>query len=481
LGPTVLFLIFSLACVGRAPLWGDEMATREFSLLPVGALMQATSHVDRVLLPYYLVMHVWTAVGNGAVALRLLSVLAGAGTVAISARTAQIAWGSIAAVITGIALATNGQFISTSVDTRPYALVLLFTALATLSLVKMVSGGSSRGRWWAYSAAVSLAVLMQAFAILILLPHAITFWRRERRSLLSRWLMAAIPPMLIALFLVVVSNSQRAQVAWIHRGSVADAVHNLIAGTGESFHAVVLILAIGFVLAVQVKRRGIDDVWLMSLGLLIIPTTVLFVVSAFTTPVLVGRYVVSELLGAALLLGAGGQLLAGAMSARQLTRGFVAAVVITVMIGASFDGLGATLRSTVDGGDDYTAVANALTAQARVGDELIIGQGHGSGGFADGVAYYLHDVAFMRAITQGLPSGEPAWYERIVDQTSPFSTAVAQGGSNAPSVWVVETTQSPGSLIRALVAHACSPMDGSRDPAGFEQFGGISLTHFGCR
>jgi mannosyltransferase len=457
------------------------MATREFSLLPVGALMQATSHVDRVLLPYYLVMHVWTAVGNGAVALRLLSVLAGAGTVAISARTAQIAWGSIAAVITGIALATNGQFISTSVDTRPYALVLLFTALATLSLVKMVSGGSSRGRWWAYSAAVSLAVLMQAFAILILLPHAITFWRRERRSLLSRWLMAAIPPMLIALFLVVVSNSQRAQVAWIHRGSVADAVHNLIAGTGESFHAVVLILAIGFVLAVQVKRRGIDDVWLMSLGLLIIPTTVLFVVSAFTTPVLVGRYVVSELLGAALLLGAGGQLLAGAMSARQLTRGFVAAVVITVMIGASFDGLGATLRSTVDGGDDYTAVANALTAQARVGDELIIGQGHGSGGFADGVAYYLHDVAFMRAITRGLPSGEPAWYERIVDQTSPFSTAVAQGGSNAPSVWVVETAQSPGSLIRALVAHACSPMDGSRDPAGFEQFGGISLTHFGCR
>ncbi len=481
MGPTVLFLAFSLACVGRAPLWGDEMATREFSLLPFGALMQATSHVDRVLLPYYLVMHVWTAVGNGSVALRLLSVLAGAGTVAISARTAQIAWGSIAAVITGIALAANGLFISTSVDARPYALVLLFTAMATLFLVKVVSNGSSRGRWWAYSAAVSLAVLMQAFAILIVLPHAITFWRRERRSLLSRWLMAAIPPTLIALFLVVVSNSQRAQVAWIHRGSIADAVHNLIAGTGESFHAVVLVLAIGFVLAVQLKRRGIDDVWLMSLGMFIMPTTVLFAVSAFTTPVLVGRYVVSELLGAALLLGAGGQLLAGVISARKLTRGLVAAVVITVMMGSSVDGLGATLRSTADGGDDYPAVANALTAQAGVGDELIIGQGHASGGFADGVAYYLHDVAFMRAVTQGLPSGEPGSYERIVDQTSPFSTSVARGDSDPPVVWVIETAQSPGSLTGVLVAHGCSPIGGNRDPEGLEQFGGISLTHVRCR
>lgn len=476
----MLFLIFSLACVGRAPLWGDEMATREFSLLPVGALMQATSHVDRVLLPYYLVMHVWTAVGSGTVALRLLSVLAGACTVAISARTAQIAWGSIAAVITGIALAANGQFISTSVDARPYALVLLFTAVATLSLVKVVTAGSSRRRWWAYSAAVSLAVLMQAFAILILLPHAITFWRTERRSLLCRWLMAAMPPMLIALLLVVVSDSQRAQVAWIRRSSVADAVHNLIAGTAESFHAVVLILAIGVVLAVQVKRRGIDDVWLMSLGLFIIPTTVLFVVSAFTTPVLVGRYVVSELLGAALLLGACGQLLAGAISARRLSRWVIAAIAITVVIGASVDGLGATLRSTVVGGDDYPAVANVLTAQARVGDQLIIGQADGSGGFADGVAYYLHDVAFMRAITQGLPSGEPVSYDRVVDQTSPFSTAPAQGASDAPGIWVVETDQPPSSLTLALIGHACSPTGGNRDPEGLEQFGGISLMHFRC-
>jgi len=110
--------------------------------------MQATSHVDRVLVPYYLLMHVWGVVGHGAVAMRLASVLAGAGAVAAAARTAQIAWGTTAAVVTGVALAANGQFISTTIDARPYALVLCFTSVATLSLVSIVSGTGTTRSWW---------------------------------------------------------------------------------------------------------------------------------------------------------------------------------------------------------------------------------------------------------------------------------------------------------------------------------------------
>jgi len=480
IGPTALFLIFSLATVGKAPLWSDEMATREFSLLPIGALMQATSHVDRVLLPYYLIMHVWTVFGNGAVALRLLSVVAGAVTVAVTARTAQIAWGSIAAVVTGLALATNGQFINYSIDARPYALVLLFTAIATLSLVKVVSVSPTGRRWWAYSCAVSIAVLMQAFAILILLPHAIPFWRRERRSLVYRWMLAACLPVFLTLLLVVVSNSQRAQVSWIQRGSASDAVHNFIAGTGESFHALLLILAIVFVLVLQLKRRFIDDEWAMSLGILILPTAVLFVVSDLSAPVLVGRYVVSQLLGAALLLGAGGQYLSGVVSSRTRVRAIVAAIVIVVMIGASFAGLRVTLRSPVTAGDDYPALARALTAQVRAGDELIIHQGYSSGGFADGVAYYLDDAAFLRAITQELPNGEPPRYERVVAATTRFSTTTAQSASHPPNVWVVQTTESPSSTTRGLVANGCVHIDANKDGEQFQQFDGIFLMHFSC-
>ena len=62
--PALLGLAISLAFVGRASLWRDEMATKEFSALSVPSLFRATSHVDRVLTPYYLFMHVgssWVA------------------------------------------------------------------------------------------------------------------------------------------------------------------------------------------------------------------------------------------------------------------------------------------------------------------------------------------------------------------------------------------------------------------------------------
>lgn len=164
-----------------------------------------------------------------------------------------------------------------------------------------------------------------------------------------------------------------------------------------------MILFIVFVLALQVKRRFIDDLWAMSCGILVIPTAALFVVSDLSTPVLVSRYVVTQLLGAALLLGAGSQFLAEIISSRRLARAFVAAALIVVVLGASSEGLRVTLRSTVVGGDNYLALTTALPSQARVGDELIVRQGYSLGGFADGVAYYLHDAAFMRAITKRLP------------------------------------------------------------------------------
>ena len=74
--PALLSLIVSLSCIGRAALWRDEMATRQFSLLPVGSLFRATSHVDRVLTPYYLFVHFWAYLGDGAVVLRLSSTIA---------------------------------------------------------------------------------------------------------------------------------------------------------------------------------------------------------------------------------------------------------------------------------------------------------------------------------------------------------------------------------------------------------------------
>jgi len=91
---------------------------------------------------------------------------------------------------------------------------------------------------------------------------------------------------------------------------------------------------------------------------------VLFVFSALSTPVLVGRYVVTQLLGAALLLGAASEFLTGLLASRRLGRGAVTAVLIVIVLGASFE---ACACPPLDGGcrDSYRSLADALTSQAE--------------------------------------------------------------------------------------------------------------------
>nr|BFE75336.1 hypothetical protein GCM10020092_086370 [Actinoplanes digitatis] len=74
--PFAVTLVVTLIGIGERQLWRDEHATWWAASLSFADLRRFAETVDFVLVPYYVLLHGWTAVfGDSAVALRLPSAL----------------------------------------------------------------------------------------------------------------------------------------------------------------------------------------------------------------------------------------------------------------------------------------------------------------------------------------------------------------------------------------------------------------------
>ena len=378
--------------------------------------------------------------------------------------------GIVAGLVAGVALAVNGQFFGQTIEARPYAIVLLLTACATLVLVIIREDG--RALWWLYAVFVALAVVLQIFSILMLLAHLALV----RRTMVRAWLISSAAPVVVAVAVVAAAHSQSGQLDWLQTPSLHDAVNSFIAQTGESAHAILLLVAILVVAATFFRSREVDRVWLMALILLIAPTVVLFVVSHAIRPVLLDRYVVSLQIGAALLLGAGAEMvfrlvsirLAG--SAPTIAALVVAALAIVAVGVVSEPNLRQSARPTSRVSDNFQALAAALNDKMKPGEELLVQQDYDSEGYSAGVAYYLHDAAFTRAIETRLIHGQIGIIARTVEATNPIRTTEPDG--TATSIWVV---QPPGDV-------ATPPTQTASCTAGqpLTVDGDLILTHFTC-
>ncbi|NED59019.1 hypothetical protein G3I24_50085, partial [Micromonospora aurantiaca] len=89
--PGLLTLVVTLAGIGHAQPWRDELATWSAATRPVPDLARMTRTIDAATGPYYLLMHGWTALaGTSPTALRLPSALAMAVAAALTARLGAV-------------------------------------------------------------------------------------------------------------------------------------------------------------------------------------------------------------------------------------------------------------------------------------------------------------------------------------------------------------------------------------------------------
>ena len=169
-------------------LWYDEAFTPVHVLHPgLGATLHALVHTENTPPLWYVLEWATTRVlGTSAVALRLLSALAGIATVPVAWAIGRELSGRRAALACAALVAFNPLFVWYSQEARAYALFVLFAALAMLCFLRVAGGPTTTTGWRsapmaAFAVSGSLALLTHYFAVFLLVPMVLWLAREKDR------------------------------------------------------------------------------------------------------------------------------------------------------------------------------------------------------------------------------------------------------------------------------------------------------------
>ena len=209
----------------------DEVATRWAALLSLRDLAHLLNTVDAVHGLYYLIMHVWVAVGSSPAVLRIPSVLAMVAAVALTAILVRRLTGSgWAALFAGLIMALTPVITFYAQTARSYAMVVTCVLAATLALLHALDGEVTGAagpvlarRWVLYGVLVTLGGYLNELSLLVLAAHGVTvLLARYDRRVLRHWVAAAVAAAVLVLPLVIISIRENRAVHWITRPGLVD-------------------------------------------------------------------------------------------------------------------------------------------------------------------------------------------------------------------------------------------------------------------
>lgn len=357
--PALPALAMGLWGAGRLPLWRDEAITSEIARRSVPDILWCARHIDAVHAVYYLFMHCVVQVfGAGEFALRLPSIAAfaamAAGVTVLGRRIMSGSVGLIAGLLCAGAPFANHY----AHEARSYSLVAALTVWLTVLFVDLAERGSRR-RYAAYGAGIALLGLVHLFALLILPAHLATLLlARRTRTMLRRWSAAAAGAVVAVSPLIALAVTQRNALDWLTRPGWRDALYLAEAFTGPPSVAYLLgaAMAVGLLTA---RRRGPIGLQALALPWLLLPATVLLLVSQFH-PFYTGRYVIGSLPAMALPAAAG--------LARLPHRTWIAPLVAMAVLVAP---LQVAQRRPENWWDDLRGAAAIVEREARPGDGIL--------------------------------------------------------------------------------------------------------------
>jgi mannosyltransferase len=175
----LLAAVLRFATLGEQSFWFDEAFTPVHVLHDgLGATLHSVVHTENTPPLWYLIAWVDVRIfGDGAIALRFPSALAGVATVpvvwaiceSLGGRTGA---GRRAAIIAAAIVAVDPLFVWYSQEARSYGLFVLLGALTMLGFVRVLEA-PTRARLVAFALAGTLALLTHYFAIFLLVPMAL--------------------------------------------------------------------------------------------------------------------------------------------------------------------------------------------------------------------------------------------------------------------------------------------------------------------
>ena len=189
--------------LGTQSIWYDEFVTVQVASRPLGDLFGTIAKREGSPPLYFFLSWIWTRLfGDGEVALRSLSTIAGILTVAIAYSIArELGQSRRTCRLAALLVATNPLLIWYSQEARPYALFVALAAASLLWCVRAANHGRSRDFlfWGVWSA---LALSTHYFAVFFVAAEAAWIFLAQRHqwrrfaitcALLGAAAMAAVP------------------------------------------------------------------------------------------------------------------------------------------------------------------------------------------------------------------------------------------------------------------------------------------------
>ena len=202
--------------IDRRSIWLDEASSIYVAQHDMAGMIEILRHVDAVFALYYGMLHGWLIFGDGAVWVRMLSVIFALATLPVSYAIAQRFAGREFAFLSTLVLGTSFIFLRYAVEARSYSLELLLCAVSLLFFLKahdeprltnfVAYAAATLGAIYAHPLAV--VWLIAQGAVIPMLPRARVFLK----GMLLTWV--AIAAGLIPLAAAIRLNGTR-QIDWI--------------------------------------------------------------------------------------------------------------------------------------------------------------------------------------------------------------------------------------------------------------------------
>lgn len=374
LDPAMVAVFATVVCAAgaaRPSLWFDEAATISASTRSVPQLWRLIHNIDAVHGLYYLVMHGWFAIFPATEFWsRLSSGLAvGAAAAGVVVLAKQLSTRTVA-VCAGIVFAILPRTTWAGIEARSYALTAAAAVWLTVLLVTAVRRNTA-ALWPLYALGLVLATLLNVFAVLMVLPHAVVIAvMAGGRSTVVRWAVSSGVALAIVTPFLLFCRTQIAQVRWISPLTGQSAIE--ITRDQYFDHSVPFAVLAGLaLLAPLVVRRfrprdtGTGQLAIIAVGWIVLPTAVLVLYTVWQQPIYHARYLCYTSPAMALLLAVCIKAVAG-------TRERVTAVLAACALAATPNYVFTQRGPYAKDGMDFSQVADVVTAHAAPGDCLIL-------------------------------------------------------------------------------------------------------------
>ena len=299
LGPGLLMLAIALTGAGHPVLSWDEIATADVASRSPAQIGELIRHIDGVFGPYYYLEHFWTHLaGTSELDLRLPSILAMSGAVALTGELGRRLYGPVTGALAGLLLGLMPNTSRYAAEARPYAFACFFALLALLLLHAAVDRPHP-ARWALYGVSLVFLGLAHVIALTTLAAHAVVLRRRGSRRTVGWWAAAAVLALAaLAPILWLGVHERGAQLSWVPPltgGGLWKFPGQVVGSVAGGW----LLLGLA-VLALVRPRPGWGEVAAFALG----PIVAVAAVSVLVAPYWVARYLLVVLAPLALLAAA---------------------------------------------------------------------------------------------------------------------------------------------------------------------------------